>query len=190
MDTRILIKIEIALAVIFLGLSLPLGFQAGRRFMRQHYTRAALEQYQGGRSSHQTALAHIATGLAGDPDQLALARLQALIYLEQMAAQALALADRAYVLDRGRITLEGPAREVRSNPAVIDAYLGRRLQHAFDLRLHPGHFLMLENMRDPLIRESHRSAEAVMDDLHISPSDNSVLPTGHCLVRHPNRRKG
>ena len=48
------------------------------------------------------------------------------LLVEQMAAQALALADRAYVLDRGRITLEGPAREVRANPAVIDAYLGRR----------------------------------------------------------------
>jgi branched-chain amino acid transport system ATP-binding protein len=48
------------------------------------------------------------------------------LLVEQMAAQALALADRAYVLDRGRITLEGSAREIRSNPAVIDAYLGRR----------------------------------------------------------------
>ena len=48
------------------------------------------------------------------------------LLVEQMAAQALALADRAYVLERGRITLEGPSREVRSNPAVIDAYLGRR----------------------------------------------------------------
>jgi len=48
------------------------------------------------------------------------------LLVEQMAAQALALADRAYVLERGRIALEGPAREVRSNPAVIDAYLGRR----------------------------------------------------------------
>jgi branched-chain amino acid transport system ATP-binding protein len=48
------------------------------------------------------------------------------LLVEQMAGQALALADRAYVLERGRITLEGPAREVRSNPAVIDAYLGRR----------------------------------------------------------------
>ena len=47
------------------------------------------------------------------------------LLVEQMAAQALALADRAYVLERGRITLEGPSREVRSNPAVIDAYLGR-----------------------------------------------------------------
>ena len=48
------------------------------------------------------------------------------LLVEQMAAQALALADRAYVLDRGRIILEGPAREVSLNPAVIDAYLGRR----------------------------------------------------------------
>jgi len=48
------------------------------------------------------------------------------LLVEQMAAQALALADRAYVLDRGRIILEGPAREVSENPAVIDAYLGRR----------------------------------------------------------------
>jgi len=48
------------------------------------------------------------------------------LLVEQMAAQALALADRAYVLERGRITLQGPAREVRSNPTVIDAYLGRR----------------------------------------------------------------
>ncbi|MBI1726008.1 MAG: ABC transporter ATP-binding protein [Candidatus Rokubacteria bacterium] len=47
------------------------------------------------------------------------------LLVEQMAAQALALADRAYVLDRGRITLEGPAQEVRNNPAVVDAYLGR-----------------------------------------------------------------
>jgi len=48
------------------------------------------------------------------------------LLVEQMAAQALTLADRAYVLDRGRIILEGPAREVILNPAVIDAYLGRR----------------------------------------------------------------
>ena len=60
----------------------------------------------------------------------AIARLRAqgvtILLVEQMAAQALALADRAYVLERGRITLEGPAPAVRSNPSVIDAYLGRR----------------------------------------------------------------
>jgi branched-chain amino acid transport system ATP-binding protein len=50
-----------------------------------------------------------------------------ILLVEQMAAQALALADRAYVLERGRITIEGPAQAVRENPAVIDAYLGRRV---------------------------------------------------------------
>ena len=48
-----------------------------------------------------------------------------ILLVEQMAGQALALADRAYVLERGRITLEGPAATVRENPAVIQAYLGR-----------------------------------------------------------------
>ena len=49
-----------------------------------------------------------------------------ILLVEQMALQALALADRAYVLERGRITLEGPAAAVATNPSVIDAYLGRR----------------------------------------------------------------
>jgi ABC-type branched-chain amino acid transport systems, ATPase component len=49
-----------------------------------------------------------------------------ILLVEQMAAQALALADRAYVLECGRIALEGPAAAVRSDPAVIEAYLGRR----------------------------------------------------------------
>lgn len=49
-----------------------------------------------------------------------------ILLVEQMALQALALADRAYVLERGRITLEGPASAVANNPSVIDAYLGRR----------------------------------------------------------------
>ncbi len=48
-----------------------------------------------------------------------------ILLVEQMAAQALALADRAYVLERGRITLEGPSADIRQNPAVIQAYLGR-----------------------------------------------------------------
>jgi len=48
-----------------------------------------------------------------------------IVLVEQMAAQALALADRAYVLERGRIVLEGTAAQVRENPTVIQAYLGR-----------------------------------------------------------------
>ncbi len=48
-----------------------------------------------------------------------------ILLVEQMAAQALSLADRAYVLERGRIVLEGTAADVREDPAVIQAYLGR-----------------------------------------------------------------
>jgi branched-chain amino acid transport system ATP-binding protein len=48
-----------------------------------------------------------------------------ILLVEQMAGQALALADRAYVLEGGRITLEGPASAVRENPAIMQAYLGR-----------------------------------------------------------------
>jgi branched-chain amino acid transport system ATP-binding protein len=47
------------------------------------------------------------------------------LLVEQMAAQALALADYAYILERGAITLEGPAASVREDPAVMYAYLGR-----------------------------------------------------------------
>jgi branched-chain amino acid transport system ATP-binding protein len=64
----------------------------------------------------------------------AIARLRAegltILLVEQMAGQALSLADRAYVLERGRITLEGPADAVRENPEVMRAYLGRRPERA------------------------------------------------------------
>ncbi len=44
--------------------------------------------------------------------------------VEQNANLALSVAHRAYVLEAGRITLAGPAREVAGNPAVRAAYLG------------------------------------------------------------------
>ncbi len=47
-----------------------------------------------------------------------------IILVEQNARAALAVADRAYVLESGRLTLSGPASEVARNPQVIDSYLG------------------------------------------------------------------
>jgi branched-chain amino acid transport system ATP-binding protein len=47
-----------------------------------------------------------------------------LLLVEQNAHQALAIADRAYVLESGRITLEGLAAELRQDPRVVSAYLG------------------------------------------------------------------
>lgn len=47
-----------------------------------------------------------------------------ILLIEQNANEALLHADRGYVLENGRITLEGPAAELRRNPHVIAAYLG------------------------------------------------------------------
>ena len=46
------------------------------------------------------------------------------VLVEQNAELALDLADRAVVLERGRVVLEGPARELRDNDHVRTAYLG------------------------------------------------------------------
>jgi len=47
-----------------------------------------------------------------------------ILLVEQNAAMALSVADRAYVLETGRIVLEGPAQRVREDPEVQKAYLG------------------------------------------------------------------
>ncbi len=44
--------------------------------------------------------------------------------VEQNANKALALADRGYVLENGRIVKEGTGKDLSSDPAVKEAYLG------------------------------------------------------------------
>ena len=44
--------------------------------------------------------------------------------VEQNVRQALKIADRAYVLETGKIVLEGSGRELLDDPKVQDAYLG------------------------------------------------------------------
>jgi branched-chain amino acid transport system ATP-binding protein len=46
-----------------------------------------------------------------------------ILLAEQNARKTLEAADRAYVLETGRIVLEGPADELRADARVIDAYL-------------------------------------------------------------------
>ncbi len=46
------------------------------------------------------------------------------LLVEQNARQALQLAQRAYVLQTGAITLQGPARELAEHPDVQKSYLG------------------------------------------------------------------
>jgi branched-chain amino acid transport system ATP-binding protein len=48
-----------------------------------------------------------------------------LLIVEQMAETALEIADRAYVLEQGRIVLEGPAADLLRNEDIARAYLGR-----------------------------------------------------------------
>lgn len=47
-----------------------------------------------------------------------------ILLVEQNAQMALSIANRAYVLETGRIVLEGSARDVAENPQVRAAYLG------------------------------------------------------------------
>ncbi len=52
------------------------------------------------------------------------ARGTSVLLVEQNARRALALADRAYVMERGRITLEGTGAELATHRDVVAAYLG------------------------------------------------------------------
>ncbi|MBQ7455467.1 MAG: ABC transporter ATP-binding protein [Clostridia bacterium] len=47
-----------------------------------------------------------------------------ILLVEQNAQMALTVADRAYVMETGVITMQGPARELLHNDAVQKAYLG------------------------------------------------------------------
>jgi len=49
-----------------------------------------------------------------------------ILLVEQNARAALRIADRAYVLDRGRCVLDGPSAELSRDPRVQQAYLGKR----------------------------------------------------------------
>ena len=52
--------------------------------------------------------------------------------VEQNARRALQLADRGYVLERGRIALAGSGAELLADPMVSQTYLGRRAGEAAD----------------------------------------------------------
>jgi branched-chain amino acid transport system ATP-binding protein len=53
-----------------------------------------------------------------------------ILLVEQNAFKALNVADRAYVLEQGRIVKSGPAREIASDPSVRAAYLGSKSGNA------------------------------------------------------------
>jgi branched-chain amino acid transport system ATP-binding protein len=49
-----------------------------------------------------------------------------ILLVEQNARKALEVADIAYVLENGSIAAAGPAAELRHDPSIVEAYLGRR----------------------------------------------------------------
>ena len=44
--------------------------------------------------------------------------------VEQNANQALKIADRAYVLENGRVVMQGTGEALLTDPKVLEAYLG------------------------------------------------------------------
>jgi branched-chain amino acid transport system ATP-binding protein len=48
-----------------------------------------------------------------------------ILLIEQNATAALRIADYGYVLETGKITLQGPGRELAENEQVKKAYLGK-----------------------------------------------------------------
>jgi branched-chain amino acid transport system ATP-binding protein len=51
-----------------------------------------------------------------------------ILLVDQAAVMALSVADRAYVLQSGRIVHSGPAQQLRADPALAQAYLGSHEQ--------------------------------------------------------------
>ncbi len=47
-----------------------------------------------------------------------------ILLVEQNVREALRIADRAYILELGRVAAEGPARELAGRPEIMHAYLG------------------------------------------------------------------
>ncbi len=52
-----------------------------------------------------------------------------ILLVEQNARAALQVADHAYVMELGEITMQGPARELAADKRVIESYLGLGGRH-------------------------------------------------------------
>jgi len=53
-----------------------------------------------------------------------------ILLIEQMASYALAVTQRTYVMETGRVLIDGPSATLANDPRVMEAYLGRRSPRA------------------------------------------------------------
>ena len=53
---------------------------------------------------------------------------QTILLVEQNARLALDVSSHAYVVESGKLVLHGPSRDLKSDPTVVEAYLGRTTQ--------------------------------------------------------------
>ena len=67
-----------------------------------------------------TKIKGIQIDIGGSTDKLG----NALADVEQNAKKALSIADRAYVLETGKIVLEGKAKDLLEDDSIKKAYLG------------------------------------------------------------------
>jgi len=49
-----------------------------------------------------------------------------ILLVEQLATEALAVTDRAYVMESGEITISGKSQDLAHDPRVMEAYLGKK----------------------------------------------------------------
>ena len=71
---------------------------------------------------HDVVYRHLVFALIGDLNRR---RGIGILLVEQNTHKALDLAERAYVLELGRKVMEGKPDELRDDPSLRDAYLGR-----------------------------------------------------------------
>jgi branched-chain amino acid transport system ATP-binding protein len=55
------------------------------------------------------------------------------LLVEQKARQTLKIADRAYLLETGRVVTSGHASELMNDPVVSETFLGGRARHGAEV---------------------------------------------------------
>ncbi len=111
----------------------------------------------------------------------------AVLLVEQQVPQALALADRVYVMERGRITISGTSAEVGKDVAGLSAaYLGRAPAPVESLSRN-GHddAVELERITVPLAHRDKRALQTLAD---LSGEPVGVL-IGRLVVEHIERHR-